>query len=218
MIVDVSNEDDPPLLCFQTTTFFPCSYFDTSISGVKLTQRRGFHSCTGRRAKPLSRAVVVYEEEGVRVFARESGEACGRARALQSDSARPQCARARCSFFFFFFIFFFLAGVPSRVNGGNRVSESRSSLPGYWGRTADWTERTVGINDRQVAHSSLYVTHLGVREWKTITVGSVKPLSHWPNNRLSLPTISVWWQWERLTDLRQPTSNNPASDRVKIWL
>lgn len=126
-IVDVSNEDNPPLLCFQTTTFSPCSYFDTSTSGVKLPQRRGFHSCTGRRAKPLSRAVVVYEEEGVRVFARESGEACGRARALQSDSAMPQCARARCSFFF---SFFFLRGFHQgkRREQGERVPQQPPGL------------------------------------------------------------------------------------------
>lgn len=33
----------------------------------------------------------------MRVGARESREACGWARALQSDTARPQCARAGCS-------------------------------------------------------------------------------------------------------------------------
>lgn len=119
---------------FKPPLFSPCSYFDTSTSGVKLPQRRGFHSCTGRRAKPLSRAVVVYEEEGVRVFARESGEACGRARALQSDSARPQCARARCSFFLSLFLllhfFFSLRGFHrgKRREQGERVPQQPPGL------------------------------------------------------------------------------------------
>lgn len=68
-------------------------------SGVNPTQRRGFHGCAGHREKPLSRAAVVHEEGGVRVVARESREACGWARALQSDTARPRSARARCFFF-----------------------------------------------------------------------------------------------------------------------
>lgn len=129
MIVDVTNQDNPRLLLFSNHHVSPCSYFDMSTSGVNLTRRRGFHSCKGRRAKPLSRAVVIYGEEGVRV-ASENGEACGRARALQSCkvTARGLYAYVRDALFY---SFFFLAWVPSKVYGGNRASESRSSFAGH---------------------------------------------------------------------------------------
>lgn len=60
------------------------------------------------------------------MVARESREACGWARALQSDTARPQCARARCSLFssLFFFLSPF-AGVPVSPASSTRFNEGQ---------------------------------------------------------------------------------------------
>lgn len=156
------------LLRYFRLTTTPCSYSDTLTSGVNLTQRRRFHSCTGRREKRLSRAVVVYEEGGVRVVARESREACGWARALQSDTARPQCARVRCSLFVLFF-------VPLR--GFRWVLQ----LPRGLRTKGSWLD---GEDVWQVGLSSMYFTPRGVRQWTTDSaVGSVSQLggerAHW---------------------------------------
>lgn len=39
----------------------------------------------------------------------------------------------------------------------------------------------------------------------TLSLLSLKPLSHWPKTSWNQLTIITGWQWERLTDLRQST-------------
>lgn len=46
-------------------------------------------------------------------------------------------------------------------------------------------------------------------------VGSfTRLLAHWPKTGLNLLATGIWWHQERLTDLRLPACNNPASQLI----